>query len=191
MSIFIDKTGCKYGRLIVLKEGPKASDGKIQWHCKCICGNQILARGNNLSKGHTQSCGCIRSELLNTVKLESKENRPNTAARKYIRDYRRSAHFRKYEWDLTDEQTIFIALGDCHYCGIKPIKPVTIYNTKKRQTIITDLLVNGIDRKDNNLGYTTSNCVPCCTICNYAKRNMTYEEFMSYLQRIAKCWADK
>lgn len=42
---------------------------------------------------------------------------------------------------------------------------------------------NGIDRVDNFKGYTLENSVPCCTICNRAKSNMLYDDFMSYIQR--------
>lgn len=43
---------------------------------------------------------------------------------------------------------------------------------------------NGIDRKNNDLGYVASNCVPCCVICNRGKNNMSYNDFVSYISRI-------
>jgi hypothetical protein len=40
---------------------------------------------------------------------------------------------------------------------------------------------NGIDRKNNRLGYFSANVVSCCVVCNKAKRTMPYEEFVAYL----------
>ena len=43
---------------------------------------------------------------------------------------------------------------------------------------------SGVDRKNNSLGYLPSNVVACCTVCNHAKRDMTYEEFLSWIDRL-------
>ena len=40
---------------------------------------------------------------------------------------------------------------------------------------------NGIDRTDPNKGYTTENCVSCCSKCNYAKHEMTLSEYKEWL----------
>ena len=40
---------------------------------------------------------------------------------------------------------------------------------------------NGIDRVDPNKGYTTKNCVSCCSKCNYAKHEMTLSEYKEWL----------
>ena len=61
----------------------------------------------------------------------------------------------------------------CHYCGVRGNPRL------------------GIDRKDNDLCYTLANSVPCCKLCNRAKLTQTYEEFQSYLQRVATCVAEK
>lgn len=57
MSRLIDITGNKYGMLTVIEYL-----GKCKWRCKCDCGNEIIADGNNLRRLHTKSCGCL---LLN------------------------------------------------------------------------------------------------------------------------------
>jgi hypothetical protein len=36
---------------------------------------------------------------------------------------------------------------------------------------------------DNTCGYTSDNVVPCCKTCNMAKRDMTVQEFTSWLKR--------
>jgi hypothetical protein len=44
--------------------------------------------------------------------------------------------------------------------------------------------VNGVDRKDNAVGYTLENSVPCCATCNFAKRQMTVAEFIAWVDRV-------
>ena len=48
------------------------------------------------------------------------------------------------------------------------------------------IMYNGIDRKDNNIGYIVSNCLPCCSWCNKAKLTNKYEDFLNYIERVAR-----
>lgn len=43
----------------------------------------------------------------------------------------------------------------------------------------------GIDRIDSNLGYVLENCQPCCDVCNYMKQEMSHEEFVCHVRKIA------
>ena len=58
MGKFIDLTGQQFGMLTVLGRAADSKDGKVQWVCRCDCGNEIVVRGYNLHSGNTQSCGC-------------------------------------------------------------------------------------------------------------------------------------
>ena len=56
-----DLTGNRYGRLLVIKQGPhKGQD--IQWYCRCDCGKKTLVTAGRLRCGQTQSCGCLWRE---------------------------------------------------------------------------------------------------------------------------------
>ena len=44
----------------------------------------------------------------------------------------------------------------------------------------------GIDRVDNQKGYSLSNAVACCTVCNYMKRQMSKSDFIQHCQQIVK-----
>ena len=55
----------------------------------------------------------------------------------------------------------------CNYCG-------------------STIKENGIDRVDSNKGYTTVNCVPCCTMCNTMKWTMGRIQFYQQVKRIYK-----
>lgn len=45
---------------------------------------------------------------------------------------------------------------------------------------------NGIDRVDNMQGYTLTNCVSCCKVCNRSKSNMSLAQWHDWIRRIAR-----
>lgn len=57
----VDKTGMRFGKLIVIERaGVTPNDKRPLWMCQCDCGNKAIVRSNNLSVGRTKSCGCAR-----------------------------------------------------------------------------------------------------------------------------------
>lgn len=64
MSKFIDLTGERFGRLVVLRYVGKNHRGRIQWLCECDCGNEKTIVGHRLKSSDTKSCGCLRMEQL-------------------------------------------------------------------------------------------------------------------------------
>lgn len=57
----IDLTGKRFGRFTV-----KRYLGRGKWECLCECGNTRNVYGITLRGGTSNSCGCLRSELLTT-----------------------------------------------------------------------------------------------------------------------------
>ena len=69
MPKLIDETGNKYGDLVVIKRaenhiGPNGKS-KVQWLCKCSCGNEIITLGDSLRGGRTKSCGKCGRNIRN------------------------------------------------------------------------------------------------------------------------------
>ena len=59
MSKKINEIGNKYDALTVIEASDiRSSDGRIQWLCKCDCGNTKLVTGKQLRNGNVKSCGC-------------------------------------------------------------------------------------------------------------------------------------
>lgn len=87
---------------------------------------------------------------------------------------------------LSLEEHSLLVTRNCSYCGIAP------YHEFPSRIRLADgcepILINQIDRKNNNWGYTPANSVSCCEICNRAKRAMKYSEWLAYLTRIGKFW---
>ncbi len=73
---------------------------------------------------------------------------------------------RGWAWDLTREQYEQIVSRPCHYCRMP----------------IENAAGCGLDRLDNQHGYTTKNVVSCCKWCNFARRNLwTPEEMLTFI----------
>jgi hypothetical protein len=60
-----DMTGKKFGRLLVLGEGPRVHKSPDTfWHCRCECGQSTITAGGRLRAGTAKSCGCIHGVAL-------------------------------------------------------------------------------------------------------------------------------
>lgn len=167
--------GQKYHYFIIIGEAPnKVSEtGRSYtcWECKCDCGNIFVTTTKQIQKGVRKSCGC-----------KSKSNRFKKMDSRYVignhkfGHYKASASRRNIEWNLDFTLYCSIIYSRCHYCNSPTLTPVTLNSHT--------LNVNGVDRKDSNIGYLAENVVPCCKICNRAKGDMLYEEFLNWIRRI-------
>lgn len=166
----IDLTGQKFDRLTVI-EYSHTKNKRAYWLCKCDCDNEKIVSRGDLKSGHTKSCGCLQKE---SRQLPEGISTRNTT----IYRHKRNAKVRNLEQALTDEQIIILHKGNCHYCGAPPS------NTHFSPGCNGSYIYNGIDRIDNDKGYTLANVVSCCGVCNHAKNNLTYDEFMNWLNRI-------
>jgi len=63
MSAFRDLAGQRFGRLVALRFS-RTENTNARWVCRCDCGAETTVIGNNLTRGHTISCGCHREETL-------------------------------------------------------------------------------------------------------------------------------
>jgi hypothetical protein len=64
MGKFIDITGRKFGRLVVLKVAGRNKNQETTWLCLCQCGTQKVVCGSHLRGGYVKSCGCLNVELI-------------------------------------------------------------------------------------------------------------------------------
>lgn len=70
MSKFVDLTGQRFGRLVVVQFA-EIKNGQTLWICLCDCGEGKVINGSHLKNGNTQSCGCLQKERI----AESNRNR--------------------------------------------------------------------------------------------------------------------
>lgn len=130
--------------------------------------------GKHRSKEIKMKISVNHSKLSNPTKLP----KGHAARNKVVSYYKRCAKNRDLSFNLTNEEVYTFFTNDCHYCGAYP---ATVYKHKSG-----NFVYNGIDRKDNDLGYTKENCVSCCKMCNLAKRDVSYEDFLKWIQKLVK-----
>lgn len=65
-----DLTGQVFGRWTVVMRAEdrlnKAGRRITMWHCRCVCGNEKDVSASSLKAGSSQSCGCLKSDQLNS-----------------------------------------------------------------------------------------------------------------------------
>lgn len=153
-SISIDQ---RFDALVVLEVISGAQTKARICACLCDCGKVFPARAPRLVSGYTKRCKWCSKRKLGLVGRE-KETQLKYAT------YVHGAARRNLKWEISRGRFIEIIEGLCFYCGAQP--------------------AGGIDRRDNALGYTEQNSVPCCKVCNVAKNNMTEADFFAWLRRI-------
>lgn len=174
-------SGQIFGSLVVLnKSNKRTPKGQAYFLCQCDCGKQKEILGCSLNRGLSVSCGCKVRQREGQVTINS-----------YLDSYKRGAKKRNLEFVLTDVEFRNICEQNCHYCNLEP-QPKNHYQRRKEnigralpETYEEAWVnLNGIDRKDNKLGYTLENSLPCCSICNWAKGDMSYDEFKDWIKRL-------
>jgi hypothetical protein len=83
MPKFIDLTGKKFGRLLVLKRVENDKWNHTQYLCLCNCGNEKIIKGGCLKSGVIVSCGCFHNEITKKLFTIHGHNRKNKRSRTY------------------------------------------------------------------------------------------------------------
>jgi hypothetical protein len=164
---YIDLKGQRFSQLTVIEESKiKGHSGK-KWDCACSCGEVVSVYGSDLRRGRCNYCKKCN-------KIKSKQS----PLKSLFGNYRRNANNRGYVFELSLIEFEELIIQECYYCGDAPNQLMHKKGTKE------GLYYNGIDRKDNKMGYTRQNCVTCCKFCNLAKNRFKIEQFLSWIKRI-------
>lgn len=167
------KPGTKFGRLTLIKEAGHDRWGARQFEFKCACGKTVVVRW-----GITESCGCLQKESLDPTNKKKRFGFGQAAFLALYRRYKHRAKQCKVPFTLNEDQVAILTSARCHYCGSPPA-----YYQKCRGNF-GEWRYNGMDRKSPTDGYTPTNTVPCCIICNRAKMRMSYEKFIKWIHTI-------
>lgn len=179
--------GKKFGRLTVksllgytYKPYGKTTIHEPVYSLLCDCNKVVTLRRLDFKYGNTKSCGCLRKDIV----YEKHSNNRSISdiifyKTQIMNSYIRKANSKDREFELTYQQFDNFISGNCEYCGTPPTNQ---YTYKKKDV---SLPYNGVDRLDPNKGYTLSNCVSCCKICNFLKGSLNKEEFLNQVKSIS------
>lgn len=133
--------------------------------------NEVKARGKVPCIQYIRGC---RSELNGNYKyVICLSCRYDPKVR--LRDIKKEAIKIGREIELTDDEILKMICLPCNYC-------------KKKVSIDYE---HGIDRINNEKGYTKTNSTSCCLQCNIIKSNRTLEEFFRYCKNIKNNYPSK
>ena len=157
--------GKRFYELTVLRqEGDKCL-------CRCSCHRELHVLTKLLTSGRTKSCGCSQYK-----KREFGTGTGALNARYCV--YRSNAEHHKRIFALSRQQFRNISVLPCAYCR-EPPKQIARSGHSQQ-------LISGIERIDSTEGYTSENCVPCCTSCKRAKGRLNSKEFASWIAALAQ-----
>ena len=127
-----DLTGRVFGRLTVLRRCTNKREGphnriRVMFMCSCSCGKKIAVRAHSLTIGRSNSCGCLRVDLLKTNAHKRKDSSPRTLqqrkARRTLVGYIRVLRDR-YGLSYEDfQQMVTEQNNECAICGDKMNPP--------------------------------------------------------------------
>ena len=60
----VEMIGKRFGRLLVLAEDKRGTNGNIYYKCLCNCGKEKVIDGRSLRLGITKSCGCYNHDII-------------------------------------------------------------------------------------------------------------------------------
>ena len=173
--------GCK----LVTATDDRYTDGSIFYLWECPhCNTEFKATRYHLrgrsKDGNDAHCGCQTANKQAAMNIGRVPVNKLPDAIRVARQVLGASMAR--ECSLSEEDVHTLIYNDCHYCGAPPLHSDTLGQGRwSRQSVA---LRNGIDRKDSAQGYHLNNCVPCCSTCNYMKREMSYNKFLAIVQHI-------
>lgn len=65
----------RFGRLIVLAYSHSDKNYNKYWRCLCDCGRETTVIGDKLRSGKTKSCGCLATEIRESLARKADEER--------------------------------------------------------------------------------------------------------------------
>lgn len=166
--------------------GERDIDGSLYYSWKCpYCGEVFVASSRHLRNrtkrgGAHAHCGCqtkLRQSQKNRGRIPPNKLDDRAAT---VRLVHRACSAKLCT--LSEEDVEGIIFERCHYCGELPNHYRTLGSGKWRR--VSTVPSNGVDRRDSSVGYIPDNCLPCCTKCNYMKRDYTYEEFVTHIKQM-------
>lgn len=169
-------TNKKFGLWTVIKRVKKPNHLRtksqhVYWLCKCECGTESVIPAGRLTA--FQSSRCKKCAM----KHKRKEFGECSFNGLYLR-YKHGAISRKLSFNLNKKTFRKLTKRPCYYCKYPP------QNKHKGRTAYGEYLYSGIDRINSKHGYSVKNCIPCCSFCNRAKSNKSFEEFTKWMNHL-------
>ena len=149
--------------------------------CK-LCADIKWCAFANLVSGRSKQCR-VCADRARRNQPEYTTGSEKSYLLKALKAYQRGARKFKRVWELTDEEAFRHFTSPCFYCGLSATPGAVAKSSRLSRSAVADVDYIGIDRVDSRKGYTLSNTLPCCKICNQAKNSLTLDQFFAWMRR--------
>lgn len=182
-----DIIGKKFGKLTVISKAPSSivknkntgrAMHRARYNCQCDCGATYEITGQSLRRKINPVKSCKACAYANR---KQSTRRYSAIERAFNLRVKTRAKVESLELGIDANDFYELAKTNCYYCGGEP-PVVNVYKNKFAKSEF--LKINGIDRKNPNLGYIKDNIVSCCSSCNYMKNTMSIENFLNHLIKL-------
>jgi len=186
----------KFGRLTV-QSLASVKEYKSYWKCKCVCGKITTVWGGHLKSGHTQSCGCYkidRSREVSTGQTWSRLPPGESGFNALYCQYKNGAKRRNLAFNISRTKFKELVTKNCYYCNKPPSNIIygSIKGYTKKGIKNSKFIYNGLDRINNNRGYSVNNILTSCTRDNRLRmNNFTVEETKVMVQALENYLKDR
>lgn len=185
-----DLRGRTFGQAIVMNVPPiyklmgrKRKREWRYWLVECLTCGHVSEKHESEVKRLTIGCKKCANKLASKRAAILMKKWPDSAVGSLYTSYRRNAEAKNLRFDLAYDCFQSLIIQDCVYCGAHP-RLIATTGILRHTT-----MANGIDRKNNNLGYIEGNCVPCCSDCNYEKADLTKERVYKFFPHLRPTFA--
>lgn len=146
---------------------------------KCNFAKKSMDKINFINWVWNISNNTSKKEIIEYVGFDKIEGREKMSIVAWIKEYKKAAKKKNMPFELSDNDFLNIVKSNCYYCNKEP----KINHSRDRRDK-REYFYNGVDRKNNKLGYLKDNSVPCCTDCNLGKRTMEENEFINWAKTV-------
>ena len=182
-----DRTGERYGKLVVLGPVRRNKHSQIVWECVCDCGKKTEVLSAQLSTGKTKSCGCLRlmtnDGSIRPCHLKGKDSpywrgHGDISAYRFIK-IKEGAERRGVEMAVSIEYIWDLFLQQDRKCSLSGLQINFAESSRGVSTA-------SLDRIDNTKGYIEDNVQWVHKEINRMKWDMHQDDFLSFCRLITE-----
>ena len=179
MSAVSNLIGNRYGRLLVLARAENSKANKARWLCRCDCGIEKVIFATALVGGLSKSCGCLNNEVRGKASV--------------------THGLRKHPlYPVWNDMKCRCRNKTHHAYKFYGARGVTVCDEWRTsfKAFYTWAMANGyksgleIDRRDNSLGYSPSNCRWTTRAEQARNRNVCVLKTINGVTKTVGEWAD-
>ena len=128
---FVDLTGQRFGKLLVLSRATDYQYGdnkkRTRWICLCDCSNKKEILGSALIKKQTKSCGCLKNQMLSDRTWKGYEEISGV----YWNRLKTDAAKRDMVWEIIPEYAWNLFVQQNRKCALTNVPIIFERNFKK------------------------------------------------------------